>query len=58
MELKEAIKERRSVRSYTDKKVSHETMEKIIDSARMAPSWKNSQTYRAYVVESPDENPI
>lgn len=51
MELKEAIKERRSVRSYTDKKVSHETMEKIIDSARMAPSWKNTQTARYIVVE-------
>lgn len=51
MELLEGIKTRRSVRSFTDEKVSRETVEKIIDSARMAPSWKNSQTARYIVVE-------
>ncbi|MBQ6230424.1 MAG: nitroreductase family protein [Eubacterium sp.] len=51
MELLEGIKTRRSVRNFTDEKVSHETVEKIIDSARMAPSWKNSQTARYIVVE-------
>ena len=51
MELKEGIKTRRSVRSFTDQKVSHETIEKIIDISRMAPSWKNTQTARYVVVE-------
>ena len=54
MELLEGIRTRRSVRSFTDEKVSHETLEKIVDSARMAPSWKNSQTARYVVVEDRD----
>lgn len=40
MEALECIKGRRSVREFTDAPVSHETLEKIIDSARFAPSWK------------------
>ncbi|MCR5148174.1 MAG: nitroreductase family protein [Eubacterium sp.] len=51
MELLEGIKTRRSVRSFKDEKVSRETVEKIIESARMAPSWKNTQTARYIVVE-------
>lgn len=52
MELIEGIKSRRSVRQFTDEKVSRETVQKIIDAARFAPSWKNSQTARYVVVES------
>ena len=51
MDIKEAIRTRRSVRSFKDEKVSRETIEKIVDLARMAPSWKNSQTARYIVVE-------
>ena len=40
MELAECIKTRRSVRRYTDEMVDHDTIEKIIDLARMSPSWK------------------
>ena len=46
MELTQAVKERRSVRSYADTPVSVQTVEEIIDEARFAPSWKNTQTSR------------
>lgn len=52
MELIEGIKTRRSVRAFTDEKVNRETLEKIVDAARYAPTWKNSQTPRYVVVES------
>lgn len=51
MDAKECIEMRRSVRRYTDDLVDHETIEKIIDLARKAPSWKNSQTARYIIVE-------
>lgn len=52
MELLDAIKSRRSVRKFTDEAISHETLEEIIDAARFAPSWKNTQTPRYHVVEN------
>ena len=54
MELSTCIKERRSVRRFTEEMVDHETIEKIIDLARFAPSWKNTQTTRYYVIENAD----
>ena len=57
MEFKELIRTRRSVRGYAAGSVPHDDLIAILDDARMAPSWKNSQTYRAYVVESPEEIP-
>ena len=54
MQLINGIKERRSIRKYNSDKVSKDIIEKIIDSARYAPSWKNSQTARYYIVV--DEN--
>ncbi len=50
MELINGIKERRSIRRYKPDKISKDIIEKIIDTARFAPSWKNSQTARYYVV--------
>lgn len=40
------IKERRSIREFTDKAVSPSVLEEIIDVARFAPSWKNTQIAR------------
>jgi len=54
MEFKELIKDRRSVRNYSNP-VPHEDLVAILDDARMAPSWKNSQTYRCYAVETPEK---
>lgn len=45
------IKTRRSVRRFTEEKISHEAFEEIIDVAKMAPSWKNTQTVRYVLVQ-------
>ncbi len=46
------IKERRSIRSFDqDKKVPHEVLESIIETASFAPSWKNSQVTRYIALE-------
>lgn len=53
MEFCELLEKRRSIRAYEpDKKVSKETVEELIKAAGKAPSWKNSQTGRYYVVMS------
>lgn len=53
MEALECIKGRRSVREFTSEPVSKETIEAVIDTARFAPSWKNTQISR-YVVLTGD----
>lgn len=51
MELSEAIKTRRSVRAYkANTTVDKEIVLDIIAAAQNAPSWKNSQTGRYYIV--------
>ncbi len=50
MDAIECMKTRRSVRRYTEEKISKEAFDEIIDVARMAPTWKNSQTLRYIVV--------
>ena len=55
MEFNELIKERRSVRAYSAAP-THEEIVAILSDAQQAPSWKNSQTTRWYVVESPEKH--
>ena len=55
MEFKDLIVERRSVRKYSSAP-SHEELAEILTKAQMAPSWKNSQTTRWYVVETPGKH--
>lgn len=52
MELNQVLETRRSIRQYQNKEVSKEDIETIIEAAIQAPSWKNSQTARYYVVMS------
>ncbi len=51
MEVFECIKTRRSVRRFEDRPVERETIQKIVDAAIWAPSWKNSQTPRYTMVD-------
>ena len=53
MEFQKLISARRSVRKY-EAAVDHDTLAGILDAARQAPSWKNQQTARCYVVETPE----
>ena len=50
MELYEAIKSRYSVRSYKDKPVEQDKLERVLDAARLAPSGSNRQPWKFVVV--------
>lgn len=50
MDLDEAIKGRRSVRSYMDKGVSEELVRLVIEAGTFAPSAKNGQQWRFTVL--------
>jgi len=50
METFEAIKGRRSVRSYKDKKISTQQLEKIMEAAIWSPSGGNAQPWEFIVV--------
>ncbi len=47
------IRERRSVRNYTEELVPRELMLEIVDLARWAPSWANTQIARYTIVQDP-----
>ena len=50
MEVFEAIKTRRSIRHYKPAPVTEEQINLILEAARWAPSWRNSQCWRFIVV--------
>lgn len=50
MEFSEVIEKRLTTLNYTNKKVSSENMNKIIESAIIAPSAKNRQPWRFYIL--------
>ena len=50
MEVLEAIKTRRSIRKYKAAPVDDKTIELVLEAARWAPSWDNTQCWRFIVV--------
>ena len=46
MDFKDVIEYRRSVRKFADTPVTEEDIKKVVELARFAPSWKNTQTTR------------
>jgi len=54
MELNEAILKRRSVRKFTDYQVTDEEVNELLDAARWAPSWANTQVWEFIVVRDKD----
>jgi len=54
MDVFEAIKSRRSVRAFTDTRVSDAQVEKLIDAARWAPSAGNIQPWEFVVIRNPE----
>lgn len=54
MELNECMAGRRSIRNFKPVNVSRENIEKMIEAAILAPSWKNSQVSRYYICDEPD----
>ena len=56
MELMQAIQTRRSIRSYQENAVvTEDQIKELIAAAVQAPTWKNSQTGRYYVVMGPEK---
>ncbi len=50
MEVLEAIKSRRSIRKYRTTPVEDSIVEQVLEAARWAPSWANTQCWRFIVV--------
>ena len=51
MEFESLIKARESIRSYSNKKVEDEKINFVLESARLAPSWRNRQCWQFVVVK-------
>ncbi len=54
MDVMQAIMGRRSVRKYKSTPLSDKDIEMVLEAARWAPSWKNSQSWRFVVVRDPE----
>ena len=52
MDVVEAIRKRRSVRAYRKEPLPEEKLKKILEAARLAPSARNSQSYKLIVVKN------
>ena len=53
MDMLEAIKQRRSIRQFTEQAIERELLEQILDAARWAPTASNQQKWRFIVVTDP-----
>ena len=52
MEFEEVIRKRISVRKFSDRKLEKEKLDKILEAGRLAPTAKNNQPIKIYVVKS------
>ena len=53
MEVLEAIRTRRSVRKFSPEPVPEEALRTVLEAARWAPSWANTQCWEIVVVKDP-----
>jgi nitroreductase len=53
MDVLEAIKQRRSIRQFTEQAIERDLLEQILDAARWAPTAGNQQRWRFIVVTDP-----
>jgi nitroreductase len=51
MDVLEAIKKRRSIRSFKSTPVEQKTLDAILEAGRLAPSWANTQTWRFVIIQ-------
>lgn len=52
MEFKEVIKTRFSCKKYSDKQVEKNALDAILEAGRLAPTARNAQEQRVYVIQS------
>ena len=55
MDVHEAIKNRRSVRAYKPDPIPEESLEKVLEAARLAPSAHNDQDWKFIVVKDSEK---
>jgi nitroreductase len=53
MDLMDGIRGRRSIRKYKPDPVPEETLQKVLEAVRWAPSWANTQCWEVIVVKDP-----
>jgi nitroreductase len=51
MNVKEIINSRKSIRKYKNKQISEELIDELLDAARKAPSAKNVQSHKYFIVK-------
>ncbi|MFC1718874.1 nitroreductase family protein [Candidatus Poribacteria bacterium] len=54
MEFMDVVAKRRSIRKYKSDPISKEDIEYVVEAARLAPSWANSQCWKFVVVTDPE----
>lgn len=54
MEFEKVIKNRRATRLFSDKKIEKKKLDSILNAGRIAPTAKNIQPFKIFVVESED----
>jgi nitroreductase len=52
MNFEDVIKERKSTRLFSSKSLEQDKIDKILNSARIAPTAKNTQPFKIYVIKS------
>ena len=51
MRVKEAIHSRKSIRKYKNEPITQEIVDELLDAARLAPSAKNVQSHRYFIIQ-------
>jgi nitroreductase len=54
MDVIEAVKNRKSIRAYKNIPVDDTALNTVLEAARLAPSWANTQTWRFVVIKNQD----
>ena len=52
MDFEEIIRQRKSTRLFSNKELEQEKIEKILEAGRLAPTAKNVQPFKIYVIKS------
>jgi nitroreductase len=55
MTVMEAIETRRSVRKFADRPIEQEKLDKIAEAFRLAPSARNAQNWKLYIITSAEK---
>lgn len=55
MDILTLLQNRRSIRRFRGDEITEETLNLLLDAARVAPSWKNMQCWRFIVVRDPEK---